>query len=295
VFSILLVAASQAQADFEADLLQKFQQQHQKSAFDARTEIQKLLQRAAALNAEPEKALEILRRGKEHLDAADKLPRAEKESLARRLDDMLREVKERVRAQEAVAKEEAAKGSALIAEFEAKLDAKKDKKLAVSPIFFTPQFTPVPSQANVQVTPVVSPNRMWVRVGVSGTFTFPSANAPLVPVQIVTPTILQGPGRGFTVVPFYGVRQTFLPSPALTQLSINTTASAPTGGSVVLGGYSSFMESRTESGVPVLSQIPYANRLFRNVAYGAQGNSVQVNVAPRVIILAEEDQRLLGK
>jgi len=43
-------------------------------------------------------------------------------------------------------------------------------------------------------------------------------------------------------------------------------------------------EGRNELGPPVLSKIPYIDRLFRNVGYGRSGTSILLMVTPRIII-----------
>ena len=47
-----------------------------------------------------------------------------------------------------------------------------------------------------------------------------------------------------------------------------TTVSVPDGGTVLLGGIKRLNEGRNEIGVPLLSKVPYVNRLFRNVGIG---------------------------
>ena len=51
-------------------------------------------------------------------------------------------------------------------------------------------------------------------------------------------------------------------------------------------------ESRNEVGVPLLSKVPYVNRLFRNVSIGRETNSLMMMVTPRIIIQEEEEERL---
>ena len=78
-----------------------------------------------------------------------------------------------------------------------------------------------------------------------------------------------------------------LPTFAFTQVS--TTVSVPDGGTILLGGIKRLSEGRTERGVPMLSKIPYVNRLFRNVAVGRDANSLMLMVTPRIIIQEEEE------
>ncbi|HYT95447.1 MAG TPA: hypothetical protein VEL76_42400, partial [Gemmataceae bacterium] len=78
-------------------------------------------------------------------------------------------------------------------------------------------------------------------------------------------------------------------------LQLNTTMTIPDGGTVVVGGYSSMVEARNEFGPPLLSNVPYANRLFRNVGYGRQSGSARVLLGVRIISLREEEERFLSQ
>ena len=51
---------------------------------------------------------------------------------------------------------------------------------------------------------------------------------------------------------------------------------------------------RREFGVPILSKIPYINRLFKNVGMGRTTDSLMLMVTPRIIIQEEEEDKLLG-
>ena len=48
-------------------------------------------------------------------------------------------------------------------------------------------------------------------------------------------------------------------------------------------------EGRNEFGPPILSKIPYLNRLFKNVGYGREAQSLLIMVTPRIIINEEEE------
>ncbi len=71
-----------------------------------------------------------------------------------------------------------------------------------------------------------------------------------------------------------------------------TTVSVPDGGTVLLGGIKRLSEGRNEVGVPLLSKMPYINRLFRNVGIGRTTESLMMMVTPRIIIQEEEEERL---
>jgi general secretion pathway protein D len=80
--------------------------------------------------------------------------------------------------------------------------------------------------------------------------------------------------------------------PSFSFVSVVTTVSVPDGGTVLLGGIKRLQENRSEYGIPLLSKVPYINRLFRNVAIGRDTNSLMMMVTPRIIIQEEEEERL---
>lgn len=81
--------------------------------------------------------------------------------------------------------------------------------------------------------------------------------------------------------------------PSFSFFSVATTVSVPDGGTVLLGGVKRLSEGRNEFGVPILSKIPYLNRLFKNVGIGRETQSLMMMVTPRIII-QEEEEALLG-
>ena len=83
-----------------------------------------------------------------------------------------------------------------------------------------------------------------------------------------------------------------LPTFAFT--TVSTTVSVPDGGTVLLGGIKRLSEGRTERGVPMLAQLPYINRLFKNVGIGRDTQSLMMMVTPRIIIQEEEELAQTG-
>ncbi len=81
-----------------------------------------------------------------------------------------------------------------------------------------------------------------------------------------------------------------LPTFAFT--TVTTTVSVPDGGTVLLGGLKRLREGRNENGVPLLSKVPYVNRLFKNVGIGRETSSLMMMVTPRIIIQEEEEAKL---
>lgn len=82
--------------------------------------------------------------------------------------------------------------------------------------------------------------------------------------------------------------------PTFASTSINTTVSVPDGGTVLLGGIKRLQEGRNERGVPMLSNLPFVNRLFKNVGIGRTSQSLMMMVTPRIIIQEEEAQAQVG-
>ncbi len=82
--------------------------------------------------------------------------------------------------------------------------------------------------------------------------------------------------------------------PSFATFNISTTVSVPDGGTVLLGGIKRLSEGRNEFGVPILSKVPYVNRLFRNVGIGRETQSLLMLVTPRIIINEEEERLQTG-
>lgn len=80
--------------------------------------------------------------------------------------------------------------------------------------------------------------------------------------------------------------------PTFEVISVATTVSVPDGGTVLLGGIKRLREGRNEFGVPLLSKVPYVDRLFRNVGIGRETDSLMMMVTPHIIIQEEEEERL---
>ncbi|MBN2476163.1 MAG: general secretion pathway protein GspD [Pirellulales bacterium] len=80
--------------------------------------------------------------------------------------------------------------------------------------------------------------------------------------------------------------------PTFSYVTVTTTVSVPDGGTVLLGGIKRLSEGRNEFGVPILKNIPYVNRLFKNVGIGRETQSLMMMVTPRIIIQEEEEDRL---
>src|SRR5262249_1374926 len=63
-------------------------------------------------------------------------------------------------------------------------------------------------------------------------------------------------------------QQITIQQPVFEIVSVATTVSVPDGGTVLLGGIKRLREGRVMNGVPILNQIPYISRLFKNTGVG---------------------------
>jgi general secretion pathway protein D len=82
--------------------------------------------------------------------------------------------------------------------------------------------------------------------------------------------------------------------PVVATTTISTVVSVPDGGTVLLGGIKRMSEGRSEAGLPVLSNIPYVSRLFRNTAIGHTTSNQMMMVTPRIIIQKEIEEDMVG-
>jgi type II secretory pathway component GspD/PulD (secretin) len=155
-------------------------------------------------------------------------------------------------------------------------------------VVFSPNNTPIATGGvNLTLNAVISADRRFVRMSIAPDLTnIASANVPLFPITTFITPILEGGAVG-QPVPF----TQFLQQPAFSNVAVNTTVNVPDGGTVLLGGLKRMSEGRNEFGPPVLSKIPYIDRLFKNVGYGRETESLMMMVTPRIIINEEEELR----
>jgi Flp pilus assembly secretin CpaC/tetratricopeptide (TPR) repeat protein len=156
-------------------------------------------------------------------------------------------------------------------------------------LVFVPQNTPLPGPGQgaltVTIQGVVSADRRFVRLNLPVTLSAQTgASVPLFPITTFITPVFEGGSQG-QPIPF----TQFLQQPSFTTLTINTTVVCPDGGTVLLGGFKQLSEGRNEFGPPFLSNIPYLNRLFKNVGIGRETKHIMIMVTPRIIINSEEE------
>ena len=171
---------------------------------------------------------------------------------------------------------------------------------------YLPQNTPIPigsqsgqglgiqsNQPGVSVTvqAIVSADRRFVRMNMTPTLSaLTSATVPLFPVTAFITPVFEGGSQGVPI-PF----TQFFQQPSISEISVQTTVAVPDGGTVVLGGLKTLAEGRNEFGPPVLSSVPYLNRLFRNQGIGRETRHIMIMVTPRIIINSEEEFNQTGQ
>ncbi len=153
------------------------------------------------------------------------------------------------------------------------------------------------TQMNVQS--VVSQDKRFVRMtlmpqftrleATDRQFTFQGRKSTKTGTSILNPDGKPSGGRNNEEEIIEG---TTVQQPTLGQTSVSTTVNVPDGGTILMGGIKRLREGRTERGTPMLSKIPYINRLFRNTAIGRETSTLMFTVTPRIIIPAEEEEEL---
>jgi type II secretory pathway component GspD/PulD (secretin) len=157
-------------------------------------------------------------------------------------------------------------------------------------VIFSPANTPFPLNLSMTINAVVSADRRYVRMSLPVNLTnLASPTAALFPITTFITPVFENGAQG-QPVPFTA----YLQQPSFTNVSVNTTVNVPDGGTVVLGGLKTLREGRNEFGPPILSKLPYVNRLFKNVGYGREAESLLIMVTPRIIINEEEETRATG-
>lgn len=149
------------------------------------------------------------------------------------------------------------------------------------------------TELNVQA--VVSDDKRFVRLTLSpsftqignvDTFTFTGSRSSRLRSRTIDPNT----GEPFDDEDEEEITQgTTVQQPTMASTNVQTTVSVPDGGTILLGGIKRLREGRGERGVPILSKLPYINRLFRNTAIGRDAASLMLMVTPRIIIQEEEE------
>jgi type II secretory pathway component GspD/PulD (secretin) len=158
---------------------------------------------------------------------------------------------------------------------------------------FVPSISTQPFGVDLTIQAVITADRRFVRLSLAPDLTN-QLPGPVQAFPVIVPIFTDfndavNGGRGQPVVFTQYVQQ-----PVLTEVSVQTTVMVPDGGTVLMGGLKAMSEARSEYGPPVLSKVPWINRLVKNVGYGRETQSLLLMVTPRIIVQEEEEERSTG-
>lgn len=151
-----------------------------------------------------------------------------------------------------------------------------------------PKNTTVTTGLSISLLPLLSADRRFVGLDFHADHTYPAS--PLTPMVQVTAQITPKFEGGFVgqSIPFTQCIQ----QPNFKTLTCDSHLVIPDGGTMLIdaGKLDRGVRCATEACVPVLSRIPYLNRLFRKVSYDPVTEHMLVMVTARVICPVHADE-----
>ena len=135
-------------------------------------------------------------------------------------------------------------------------------------------------RACIQAT--VSADRKFAQIHLQAEHCELAGPVPAMPVTYFVTPVLEGGVKG-PPVPF----TQFIQQPKINKLNVDSKMCIPDGGTMLLDAGSLQREEKCELNTPVLSKVPYVNRLFKNVGYASETYHMLVMVTPHVIIASE--------
>ncbi|HYT95448.1 MAG TPA: hypothetical protein VEL76_42405 [Gemmataceae bacterium] len=224
---------AKCRADEFDDKLKQFQKQRAGEAVALQAEVKDALTKAPALaHSSPAKAEKLLRPLLTRLLDDTQLPQEERLAFLRQLKGQLDGFQELVaeEPQKQVAHEQPQPAPATLGETKSGHASDWAAKPATSAD--SPSKTAKSAQPKGQglgnvtlgpITPVVSADRRFVRVGISGTFFFPNVNNSYVPIQTAIPTILyNGPPTGVSIGAPVNIFRVWVRQPQANPISIQS-------------------------------------------------------------------------
>ena len=153
---------------------------------------------------------------------------------------------------------------------------------------FVPQNEVLPTSGfNFSVLPTVSADHRYVNLDMLASFTkLAEPNVQLFPITTFITPVFEGGAVG-QPVPF----TQFLQQPNFTNLAFDRKFTLADGGTVLLTAGRVMSEGKHELAPPVISRIPYLNRLFKNVGYSNEPMQVMLLVTPRIFVASEDETR----
>jgi type II secretory pathway component GspD/PulD (secretin) len=133
----------------------------------------------------------------------------------------------------------------------------------------------------LSITPTISHNKKYVLLNIVATLT------DLLRLRTHT---VEGPTGGATGQ----IEEYDVTVPETETSSVMTRVSIPDGGTLLLGGQKITSEVEKESGVPVLSKIPFLGRLFSNRSIIKDHKILLILVKPTIMLQEEREAEAIA-
>ncbi|MEL6394721.1 MAG: hypothetical protein AAFQ71_01855 [Planctomycetota bacterium] len=156
-----------------------------------------------------------------------------------------------------------------------------------SAVAFDPELDVVSEGVNLVVQGVVSADRRYVTLNVRTQTGEVDLSADPIVVEAQAGGAATGTVAG---IPISEPAQATIQTPVVTITSVETTVTVPDQGTILLGGQRVVNEVETETGVPILSKIPFINRFFTNRIETKTESTVLILLRPEIIIQSEEEE-----
>jgi hypothetical protein len=140
-----------------------------------------------------------------------------------------------------------------------------------------------------EVRPVISADRKFVALKLTGECADLAGVAEMVPVTTLVAPEFEGGAQG-QPVPFTQIVQ----KPRVERLTFDKSAILPDGATMAISLGKVTRETRVETACPVLSKTPYISRLFKNVRLDHETHNVVLLVTARVIVEEQEEAQQPG-
>jgi hypothetical protein len=127
--------------------------------------------------------------------------------------------------------------------------------------------------------PSISSNRKHVTVQTEIMLRSESGQTALVPLSMPAPGGVDEDGKPN----MKKVVQVWVQKPTFNEIKLAVAAKVPDQRTIAIHAGKVLTEVRTESSTPILSRVPYVNRLFRNQAFGRETTSLIILLTPRII------------
>jgi hypothetical protein len=154
-------------------------------------------------------------------------------------------------------------------------------------IITQPKTEVIPIGLRLTLQPTISADRRFVRLFLNLKWnSLVSEQVPLLPITV---PVQAETAAGGTAKPAQFTQ--YIQQPRINKVRLERSLEIPDGQTAVLAGLKRPVEQRSEYGPPVLSNIPYINRLFKNVGYGRSTESLLVLVTPHIIVSRETAEK----